>query len=149
SGLGWLYGLVLFAFAIGNLASPWLYKRMNTGLQLLAVSIAVGTSLMLLALGKSPLSIGWLVITAFAAGISNVATITTINRILPSDKRATVISISATIAYLAVGLASIASGPLIAASSLRAFTAGAAIVSFMGCSIFALLLMKETKTVKK
>ncbi len=143
SVLGVLYAAVLFISAVGMLVGPRLYHRFNIGWQLLAMAVIATFSAIFLAVSKSGVALVSIGFMALAMGTTGIVVTATLNRVIPSDKRATVLSLANMIGKLSIGLLAVVSGPLLDLYSLRPVTFAAALISLVGCGVFAFLLSRE------
>lgn len=144
SVLGLLYAAVTAVAAVGMLIAPYIYQRVNVGVQLLLLSLIANLAAISLAFSKSVIGLGWLLIMALALGTVGIVWLSTINKIITSDKRATVLSLANIISRgLFLGVFSVAIGWLIDLYSLRIVTLLAAAVSLIGGITISLLLSGE------
>lgn len=142
--LGLLYAAIIFTAAVGMLIAPHIYYRINIGVQLLAIVVLACAATVSLALSKSVLGLGWLLLMALSVGTVAITISTAVNQITSSDKRATVLSLFNMISQgVFLSLFSVAIGRLIDLYSLRSVTLVAAVISLIGGSIFSLLLARE------
>ncbi len=140
--LGTLFALSGMAIAVGTLVEPKIYNRRTIGLQLLALAIVSGVSLIILANLKTPWALLILLVPALACGMIQIAANTIINEIASSDKRATILSVEGMTLKAAYGVFAVLMGPLLDNYSVKPVLIVAALSAIIGSGICAALIAR-------
>ncbi len=141
--LGFLYAAITFTIALGMLIAPRLYHRINIGAQLMLFALLAALGTMFLAMSNSLFGLVLFLLIALATGTMSITVASAINAVIESNKRATTLSISSMISKAAVGVFSVAIGPLLDHYSLRPVMLALAVVSLVGCVCFAALIWRQ------
>lgn len=142
--LGTLFALAGLAIALGMLIEPKIYSRKTIGLQLLALAILSGASIIFLASIRSPWALLILLVPALAYGMIQIAANTIINQTVSSAKRATILSVEGMALKVSYGAFAALLGSLIDNYSVNLALLAAALAAIIGSGLCAVMLMKIT-----
>ncbi|MBI3036377.1 MFS transporter [Candidatus Woesearchaeota archaeon] len=148
ASLGILYALLLALDGVGGLTASRVLAKLTVSKALTLSAIMGGLSLVFLAYVQSAFALLLLAFPAIAYGLARVAVPAAINKITPSDRRATVLSVNGMVFGLGYTAIALISGKIIDLFSVTPVLIGGGLLAVVG-GIFAFTLIPSANKLYK